>query len=74
MLLVSILKEDLSRKENGLSEVEMFRPVSMRTSRKVGVIGPWPNRKALMASDQKIEVDMSIGSFLTTSDRDKFRH
>ena len=44
------------------------------TSNRVGVIGPWPNMKALIASDQKKEADMSIGSFLTTSDRDKFRH
>jgi hypothetical protein len=30
----------------------MFRPVSIMTSRRVGVIGPGPNMKALIASDQ----------------------
>jgi len=44
------------------------------TSNKVGVIGPWLNKKALMASDQKKEADMSIGSFLTISDKERFRH
>ena len=52
----------------------MFNPVSIMTSSRVGVIGPWPNKKALMVSDQKKEADMSIGSFLTISDRDRFRH
>ena len=52
----------------------MFRPVSIMISSRVGVIGPWPNMNALMASDQKKEADMSIGSFLTISDRDRFRH
>ena len=74
MLLVSILNEAFSKRWNGLSEAEIFRPVSIMTSNKVGVIGPWLNKKALMASDQKKEADMSIGSFLTISDRDKLRH
>ena len=52
----------------------MFKPVSIRTSNIVGVIGPWPNKKALIASDQKKEVDTSIGSFLTISDKERFRH
>ena len=43
-------------------------------SNRVGVIGPWPNMNALIASDQKKEADMSIGLFLTISDMDKFRH
>ena len=52
----------------------IFRPVNIITSSRVGVIGPWPNKKALIASDQKKEADMRIGSFLTISDRDKLRH
>ena len=74
MLLVSILKEAFSRKEKDLLEAWTFKPVSIMTSSRLGVIGPWPNMKALIASDQKKEDDMSIGSFLTISDRDKFRH
>jgi len=74
MLLVSILKEAFSRNENDLSEADMFKPVSIMTSNNVGVIGPWPNRKALMASHQKKEADVSNGSFLTILDKDRFRH
>ena len=40
MVLVSILKEALSRKSKDWSGAEMFRPVSIRTSSRVGVIGP----------------------------------
>jgi len=43
MVLVSILKEALSRKVKDQSEAEMFKPDSIRTSNKVGVIRPWPN-------------------------------
>ena len=74
MVLVSILKEALSRKLKDRSEAVIFRPVSIMTSSKVGVIGPWPNKNTLMASDQKKEADMSIGSFLTISDKDRLRH
>ena len=74
MVLVSILKEALSRKSKERSGAVIFRPVSIITCSRVGVIGPWPNKKALIASDQKKEDDMSIGSFLTISDRDKLRH
>ena len=52
----------------------MFSPVSIMTSSRVGVIGPWPNMKALIASDQKKEADISIASFLIISDKDKSRH
>ena len=52
----------------------MFRPVSIMTSNRVGVIGPWLNMKTLIASDQKKDADISIGSFLIISDKDKFRH
>ena len=52
----------------------MFRPVNIITSIRVGVISPWLNINALMASDQKKEADMSIGSFLVISDKDRFRH
>ena len=74
MVLVSILKEALSRKSKDRSGAVMFKSVNIITSSKVGVIGPWPNKKVLIASDQKKEADMSIGSFLTISDRDKLRH
>jgi hypothetical protein len=33
------------------AEEEISRTVNTRTSAKVGAIGPWPNRKALRASD-----------------------
>ena len=74
MVLVSILKEALSRKSKDRSGAVMFKSVNIITSSKVGVIGPWPNKKALIASDQKKEADMSIGSFVTISDRDRLRH
>ena len=51
MVLVSILKEALSKKSKDRSGAVIFRPVNIMTSSKVGVIGPWPNKKALMASD-----------------------
>jgi hypothetical protein len=54
--------------------VLLFRPVSITTSIRVGVIGPWLNMNALMASDQKWEADISIGSFLIISDKYKLRH
>ena len=53
MVLVFILKEAWSKKLKAQSEIVIFRPVNIMTSSKVGVIGPWPNKKALMASDQK---------------------
>jgi len=74
MLLVSILKDAFSSKRKGLSAAWIFRPVSITTSIRVGVIGPRLNINALMASDQKWEADISIGSFLIISDKDKFRH
>ena len=40
MALVFILKEAGSKKLKALSEAVMFRPVSIMTSSKVGVIGP----------------------------------
>ena len=40
MALVFILKEAGSRKLKALSEAVIFRPVSIMTSSKVGVIGP----------------------------------
>ena len=53
MLFVSILKEAFSSRWKGLSGAWMFKPVSITTSIRVGVIGPWLNIKALIASDQK---------------------
>jgi hypothetical protein len=41
-----------SLKAEGLGD-EMFKPVIIITSRRVGVIGPWPNKKQFKASDQK---------------------
>jgi len=73
MDLVSILKEG-SKKSKDRSGAVIFRPVNIMTSNKVGVIGPWPNKKVLMASDQKWEAVASIGSFLTISDKERFRH
>ena len=52
----------------------MFKPISMRTSNKVGVIGPWLNKKALRASNQKKEADISISLFLIISDKERFMH
>jgi len=52
----------------------MLRPVNIKTPSRVGVIGPWPNKKALRASDQKKQADVSIGSFLIISDNERFRH
>ena len=51
MVLVFILKEAWSKKLKDRSEAVIFRPVNIMTSSKVGVIEPWPNKKALMASD-----------------------
>jgi hypothetical protein len=54
--------------------VEMLRPVSMRTSAKVGVIGPRPNKKALRVFDQKCEAAMSMDSFLVMVDKERSMH
>ena len=40
MVLVSILKEALSKKSKDQSGAVIFRPVSIMTSNRVGVIGP----------------------------------
>jgi hypothetical protein len=32
---------------------EMSKPLIITTSRRVGVIDPWPNKKQFKASDQK---------------------
>ena len=40
IVLVSILKEALSRNSKNRSGAEIFRPVSIRTSNRVGVIEP----------------------------------
>jgi hypothetical protein len=53
----SVLEDNLkgtsgSLKAEGLGD-EMFKPVIITTSRRVGVIGPWPNKKQFKASDQK---------------------
>ena len=53
MLFVSILKEAFSSSWKDLSGAWMFKPVSITTSIRVGVIGPWLNIKALIALDQK---------------------
>ena len=51
---------------------EMLRPVNMRTSAKVGVIGP--NKNALRVSDQKCESTMSVDSFLAKFERERSMH
>jgi hypothetical protein len=53
----SVLEDNLkgtlgSLKPEGLGD-EMFKPVIIITSRRVGVIGPWPNKKQFKVSDQK---------------------
>jgi hypothetical protein len=53
----SILEDNLkgisvSLKGEGQGD-EMFKPVIIITSWRVGVIGPWPNKKQFKASDQK---------------------
>src|SRR6185503_1311821 len=53
MLFVSILKDAFSTKRKGLLGALIFRPVSITTSIRVGIIGPWLNMNALTASDQK---------------------
>ena len=37
----------------GLADEVISRPVIMMISRRVGVIGPWLNKKALIVLDQK---------------------
>jgi hypothetical protein len=36
-----------------IASIKYIKPVSMTTSKSVGVIGPLPKRKALRVSDQK---------------------
>jgi hypothetical protein len=74
MFLVSTLVVSLSNRAKDRSGEEMFKPISMRTSSKVGVIGPWLNKKALRASNQKKEADISISLFLIISDKERFMH
>jgi hypothetical protein len=57
--LQTILKEGLLSVK---SAMVISKPVSVTTSAKVGVIGPWPKRKAFDTSDQKYEAAMSIGT------------
>jgi hypothetical protein len=51
ILFVSILKEAFSRRWKDLSGAWMFRLVSITKSIRVGVIGPWLNKNALIESD-----------------------
>jgi hypothetical protein len=53
----SILDDNLkgtldSLKAEGQGD-KMSKPVIITTSRRLGVIGPWPNKKQFKASDQK---------------------
>jgi hypothetical protein len=53
----SVLEDNLkgtsgSLKAEGPGDA-ISKPVSIMTSRRVGVIGPWPNKKQFKASDQK---------------------
>jgi hypothetical protein len=51
------------------SEEEISKPVSKRTSTKVG-----PNKKVLSTSDQKKEVAIRRDSFWDISNKDKVMH
>ncbi len=53
MLLVLNSKVLLVFKLMGLADEVTSRPVIMMISNKVGVIGPWLNKKALRVLDQK---------------------
>jgi hypothetical protein len=53
----SVLEDNLkgtfgSLKAEGQDD-DVSKPVIIITSRRVGVIGPWPNKKQFKASDQK---------------------
>jgi hypothetical protein len=53
----SVLEDNLkgtsgNLKAEGLGDA-ISRPVIITTSIRVGVIGPWPNKKQFRASDQK---------------------
>jgi hypothetical protein len=61
-----------SLKAEGLDD-EMFRPVIITTSRRVGVINPWPNKKQFKASDQKYPMVFRRFSFFLRGDKDKDR-
>ena len=52
----------------------ILRPVNMKISVNVIVIGPWPKTKALRALDQKYDAALSSGSFLFMGDKDKVMH
>jgi hypothetical protein len=50
------------------------RPVIIYTSAKVGDIGPWQKRKALMPFDQKWQAAIMRSSFLGVSGKDNSKH
>ena len=52
----------------------MSNPVSITTSANVGVIGPWPNRKAFKASDQKYEEAINKDLCLAMFDKERVMH
>lgn len=53
--ILLVLKENLflTFMLTGLADEVISKPVSMVTSRRVGVIGPWLNIKAFKVLDQK---------------------
>lgn len=71
---VCIRWEGLERRLKAKSRAVILRLVNISTSAKVGVIGPWPNNKALRVSDKKWEAMMSIDSFLPIFDRESSMH
>jgi len=52
----------------------ILRPVNMKISVNVIVIGPWPKTKVLRALDQKYDAALSSGSFLFMGDKDNAMH
>ena len=74
MLQVSTLHSALRPNNWPSSAVAIFKPVSMRTSTRVGEAGPWPKVKALKVSDQKYEAAISIDSCLSISVMDSLMH
>jgi hypothetical protein len=58
----------------GYTDPVISRPVIMFTSAKVGDIGPWPKRKALMPFDQKWQAAIKRLSFMGISAKDNSKH
>jgi hypothetical protein len=73
----SVLEDNLKRtsgslKAEGLGDA-ISKPVSIMTSMRVGVIGPWPNRKQFKVSDKKLLMVFMRFSFFSRGDNDRDR-